>query len=529
MAPQQISEDSSVYHPQRRLHGPLFAPHASQHEVPMRFRSPLAAVALTAIAAACTDDSRSPLPTQPPNPNADVTITQLACDADGQARVREIIGILYADKSSATSREALLKKFRQGLSFPLPAQQLERFKKFVDIMRRVDDDYEAGRLPNLTNPTDEALIAELIARLFVCAGYDEPDVPEGGDVIICIIGDPGQKHTCTASGGDYAVETPPGMFSQPVVILGSKQSDDFLVQSIYQEFPIKTEITVNPSGMEVPGKQSIVKVCQYEEDFADDGPNRAFMRIAQRHNEGDNERVDVLQFTTGGPFLTCPESAPGPDISGAAGFLSRTLAAASRTLRGAGALAVSTFAPRELHAASMVDGGVGGLADDFFSFYAGVEVPDLIIQSITLDPPSPTNASVITFSIVVQNIGRGRSPATTLRFRATATSEPENIAVGPLLPSGEGGGTTTVTSAEYTLVAGDYVATATADFPNAVEELNETAAVPFANNVLTRNYTVEAGPIIGFDDTNILNRKTLGSTSSASRMSVQTVALRGAR
>ena len=490
----------------------------------MRFRSPLAVAAIAAIAA-CSDDSRSPLPTQPHRPNADVSITQLACDAAGQARVREIIGILYVDKSSATSREALLKKFRQGLSFPLPAQQLERFKKFVDIMRRVDDDYEAGRLPNLTNPTDEALIAELIARLFVCAGYDEPDVPEGGDVIICIIGDPGQKHTCTASGGDYAVETPPGMFSQPVVILGSKQSDGLLVQSIYDEFPIKTEITVNPPGKET-GLKAIIKVCQYEEDFPDDGPNRGFMRIAQRHNDGETQIVDVLQFTTGGPFLTCPETAPPPPPVGSAGFLSRSLAAATRALRGAGAKAVSTFAPGELHAASMVDGGVGGLADDFFSFYAGVEVPDLIIQSITLSPASPTDASLITFSIVVQNIGRGRSPATTLEFRATATSTAEDIPVPPLLPSGEGGGTTTVTSDEYTLVAGNHVATATADFPDDVEELNETAAVPFANNTLTKNFTVTpGGPDIGVDDTNVRNRQTL----AASRTRVHTVALRRAR
>jgi len=163
----------------------------------MRFRSPLAVAAIAAIAA-CSDDSRSPLPTQPHRPNADVSITQLVCDAAGQARVREIIGILYAGKSAANSREGNLLKFRQGMEFPLPALQLQRFKKFIDIMRKVDDDYEAGRLPNLTNPTEEALIAELIARLFVCAGYDEPDVPEGGDVIICIIGDPGQKHTWTA-------------------------------------------------------------------------------------------------------------------------------------------------------------------------------------------------------------------------------------------------------------------------------------------------------------------------------------------
>ena len=483
----------------------------------MRFRSSLAALAIITLVAACNDDSRAPLPTQPAltqpsRPNADVGVTQLACDAAGQERVRQIIGILYADKSSATSREALLKKFRQGLTFPLPAQQMERFKKFVDIMRRVDDDYDAGRLPNITSPpTDEALIIELISRLFVCAGYDEPEVPQGGSVIVCVIGDPGQKETCIANGGDYAVETPPGMFSQPVVLLGAKQADGFPVQFIYDEFPIKTQITVNPPGKEVPGKQAIMKVCQYEDQFEDDGANRTFMRIAQRHNDGETQIVDVLQFTTGGPFLICPESPPPvPDVIGAAGFLQRTFAAASRALRGAGSFAMAAFTPKQLYAVTMVDGGVGGFVEDFGSFYAGVAVPDLKIQSITVNPASPTADNLITFSIVVENIGRGSSPATTLRFKATATSEPEDIAVGPLdPPDGDGGGTTTVTSAEYTLTAGNYMATATADFPNTVEELNETAAVPFTNNSLTKNYTVAPGDIIGFNDTGARSRHAL--------------------
>ena len=83
-----------------------------------------------------------------------------------------------------------------------------------------------------------------------------------------------------------------------------------------------------------------------------------------------------------------------------------------------------------------------------------------------------------------------------------------------------------MTSDEYTLVAGNHVATATADFPDDVEELNETAAVPFANNTLTKNFTVTpGGPDIGVDDTNVRNRQTL----AASRTRVHTVALRRAR
>jgi len=466
----------------------------------MRSRFPLAALALTMVAAACGDDSRPPLPTQPSRVNATVETEAFACDEAGQARVREIISLLYAGKSSAKSREGNLLKFRQGMAFPLPQKQMERFKMFFDIMRKVKEDFDAGKLPASTLP----LVNELFARLIVCAGFDAPE--GGGDVILGVIADPTIQHTFVSSEGDYAVQTPPGMFSEPVVITGAKQADNFLTQTLYAaEYPIKTEIIVNPPGKEVAGQKSIIKVCQYEDAFADHGANRSFMRIVQRSGEGAGQVVIVLQFTTG-PFLVCPENAPPGPIS-SVGFFSRSLALASRALRGASALAVSTFAPRDLHAATfMVDGGVGGFVDEFGSFYAGVAVPDLGVQSITPRAASPTDPTQVQFDIVVRNTGFGASPASTLRFRPTADSTPSQDIAVPVIPADSLGGagiTVTVTTQVFTLAAGSYTATATADALNAFAELNETAPTPFDNNSATYAYVAPVGTeFVVFNDLN---------------------------
>ena len=306
------------------------------------------------------------------------------------------------------------------------------------------------------------------------------------------------------------MQTPPGMFLIPVVIVGSKQSDGFIVQSLYDEVPIKTEITANPPGQEAPGQKSIVKLCQYEDEFEEDGTNRTFMRIAQRHTEGGTQIVTILQFTTGGPFLVCPETAPPSDISGT-GFFERSLALAVRALHGAGTLVVQTFAPSKLYAASaMVDGGAGGFVDEFFSFYAGVETPDLRIQSITVVPTAPTTIDSPEFEIVVENIGRGTSPPSTLRYTIALLSAPSTIVAQGNVNVDDIGGANTgeepgpgtelaIASLDGSLPVGTYVITVTADFPNEVSELNETAPVPFANNTSTATFTVTSGPVIGFN------------------------------
>lgn len=485
----------------------------------MRLRLPFAMLAIATLASACDDHSRPPLPTQPPSASPIVNVAAIACDAEGQARVRTIIRQLYAN--NAKTRDGLLKKFDDGLALIARGKTVEGFKKFTDIMKKVTADYP-DKLASVS-PSKAEVVEELFQRLFVCAGLEPPpDVPLEGDVIVGVVDDPTKQHTFISTDGDYAVQTEAGMFSQPVLIIGEKQPDSFNVQSTYTEYPIKTEITVDPPGMEVEGKQAIVKVCQYESEFAEDGANRGFMRVVRREDTETGQVVTVLPFTTGGPFLECPDEPP--DVIGSAGFLSRAFAAAGRALRGAGTLAVRTFATRELYAVvSMVDGGVGGFVSDFGSFYAGATVPDLVVQSITVKPATtPTASDAISFEIVVGNIGREDAPPSTLGFQATAASEVVQIAV-PTVPAAdvEGPGTVIVTaSGPYTLNAGGHIATATADVLNAVVELNETLPVPTSNNTATHAYTVAlpGTEFVVFNDLNPFDQ-----TGMASAHNVQLV------
>jgi hypothetical protein len=470
----------------------------------MRIRLPLTALAIGAFAAGCGDQSRE-LPTQPPGANPVVTTTSLTCDAASQARVREIIQQLYPD--DAKTRNGLLKKFDDGLALIARGKTTEGLQKFNDIVKKVSADFADGKLASVSPSTAE-VVDELFERLFSCAGF--------GDALVGVVTDPTQSYTFISTEGDFAVQTEAGMFSRPVVIVGQKQPDTFQVQDIYTEYAIKVEITANPPEMVVEGKKGIVKVCQYEGTF-DNDPNRWFMRVVRRHDTPSGPVVTVLPFTTDGPFLLCPE-APPPVIGGAS-FFSRTLAAAGRALRGAGTFAERAFSPRELYATTaMVDGGVGGHVSDFLSFYAGATVPDLGVQSITVKPSAtPTASDAISFDIVVMNTGFEAAPPSTLHFQATASSSVVSIAV-PAVPAadGEGPGVATVASGPYTLAAGGYTATATADALNAVVELNETLPVPTSNNSATQGYTVAAPgtELVVFNDLNPFDETGMASADN---------------
>ena len=141
----------------------------------MRLQSSLSILTLAAVLAACGDDARSPLPTQPRAANPMVSVTA-TCDP---TLVRELITALYPTNPARQTREALLNKFSQGLAF-MPNKQDQAWKKFVDIFRKVDDDFDAGRLPVLTSPTTAEVRAQLFTQLFICAGIRAARLPHDG-------------------------------------------------------------------------------------------------------------------------------------------------------------------------------------------------------------------------------------------------------------------------------------------------------------------------------------------------------------
>jgi CARDB protein/flagellar hook capping protein FlgD/Big-like domain-containing protein len=112
------------------------------------------------------------------------------------------------------------------------------------------------------------------------------------------------------------------------------------------------------------------------------------------------------------------------------------------------------------------------------------EAPDLIVESLTHDPASPTTSDNITFTAVVRNQGDGPAGASTLNLKVGGESEGSNHEIPPLAA----GTTFTVIRNVDPLIAQGYLATATADAGNDVTESNED------NNVTTDEFTVTPAP-----------------------------------
>jgi hypothetical protein len=115
--------------------------------------------------------------------------------------------------------------------------------------------------------------------------------------------------------------------------------------------------------------------------------------------------------------------------------------------------------------------------------YTALALPDLIVESMTHNPASPTTADLITFTAVVKNVGTGSAGASTLMFKIgeeTPGAQGTLFSVPALAP-----GTSHTVTRQLTLnVAQNYMNTATADHTSVVAESNED------NNTTTDSYTV---------------------------------------
>jgi CARDB protein len=114
------------------------------------------------------------------------------------------------------------------------------------------------------------------------------------------------------------------------------------------------------------------------------------------------------------------------------------------------------------------------------------DLSDLIVESLTHTPASPTTADMITFTAVVKNVGSAGAGASTLELRIggeTPGAPQTQLAVPALGP-----GQSFTAQRQLQLSAGNYRNTATADVTNVVAESDET------NNVKTDDYTVTAAP-----------------------------------
>jgi uncharacterized protein YjbI with pentapeptide repeats len=110
-------------------------------------------------------------------------------------------------------------------------------------------------------------------------------------------------------------------------------------------------------------------------------------------------------------------------------------------------------------------------------------LPDLVVESLTHSPLTPTTADLITFTAVVKNVGAGPAGASTLLFKigGETPGSPQTLFQVPPLAAGQ----SFTVQRQMTLTAQNYRNTAIADdVNNAVVESNES------NNEKTDDYTV---------------------------------------
>jgi len=106
--------------------------------------------------------------------------------------------------------------------------------------------------------------------------------------------------------------------------------------------------------------------------------------------------------------------------------------------------------------------------------------PDLVVETLTHSPDTPTTVDEITFTAVVKNIGAGTASSSTLSFRVGGETTPQMFSVPSLVP-----GQTYTAQRQLVLgVAQNYIVTAIADVNNDVPESNEI------NNQRTDTFTV---------------------------------------
>jgi hypothetical protein len=117
--------------------------------------------------------------------------------------------------------------------------------------------------------------------------------------------------------------------------------------------------------------------------------------------------------------------------------------------------------------------------------------PDLIIESLTHSPASPTTLNTISFAAVVKNVGNAQAGTSTLNLKVGGETFGQDFAIPGLAP----GESFTVQRQALLEVAQNYRNTGMADSNNQVTELRED------NNQKTDDYTViRAGDFDGDND-----------------------------
>ncbi|TDO45727.1 F5/8 type C domain-containing protein [Kribbella sp. VKM Ac-2527] len=112
-------------------------------------------------------------------------------------------------------------------------------------------------------------------------------------------------------------------------------------------------------------------------------------------------------------------------------------------------------------------GAPGGQVAELQVLGTAAPNPDLVVNSVTWSPSSPNEASAITLSATVQNLGSAAAPATTVDFTLGGT-----VAGSASVPALAAGASTTVSFDAGPRPMGSYSVAATVDPANTVVEQN---------------------------------------------------------
>jgi hypothetical protein len=131
--------------------------------------------------------------------------------------------------------------------------------------------------------------------------------------------------------------------------------------------------------------------------------------------------------------------------------------------------------------------------------------PDLVVQSIAVNPPNPVSGDSTTFKATVQNVGNAAAGPFMVHFVLDGSTDLGSFAVAGLAA----GASVDVTSNPWNAAPGDHSITAIADSQNQVPESNET------NNQHTQSFDVGPVGIPFFPTTAALAIASLGAFGGA--------------
>ncbi len=126
----------------------------------------------------------------------------------------------------------------------------------------------------------------------------------------------------------------------------------------------------------------------------------------------------------------------------------------------------------------------------------GTGAADLIIESLTHSPASPTDADLMEFGVTVKNQGTAATGSFYVIVNTTKDGAPLETTTLPPVSSLAANESRTLCCWRSVRAAGDYSQTAIADFHTDPELNNQVPESNEENNTLTDRYTVAAAPVI---------------------------------